>query len=149
MLYVASLKKHFDFNWKVNFNALLPPFSTENGVWTGQKKPLSCKALVRIFLFEVINLSSLSHRLYFRLALLHANNLKSAIIIYLPSKSVLLSFNILSSRSKVTYSFFSFFSKSNQITAATLMMPDTHIHSFRYFTHPCGSRIIFVIQAFC
>ena len=149
MLYAASLRKHFDFNWKVNFNALLPPFSTENPVWTGQKKSLSCKALVRIFLFEVINLSSLSHRLYFHLALLHANNLKSTIIIYLPSTPILLSFDILNSRSKSAHSFFSFFWKSNQITVVILVMPDTHIHSFPHFTHPCGNRIIFVIQAFC
>ena len=130
MLYVASLKKHFDFNWKVNFNALLPPFSTEKVAWTGQKKPLSCKALVRIFLFEVISLSSLSHRLYFHLALLHGNILKSTIIIYLPSESILLFFNILNSRSNSAYSFFHFFQKVTKLQLKCLWCL---IHTFILF----------------
>ena len=70
----------------------MPPFSTGNEGGTGLKKTLSCKALDRTFLFQVINLSSLSHTLRCRLEFLHANEISKIHYNYLPAKSILLSF---------------------------------------------------------
>ena len=41
----------------------MPPFSTGNDVMNRSKNTVPCKALDKIFLLEVINLSSLSHTL--------------------------------------------------------------------------------------
>ena len=53
----------------------MPPFSAGDDAMSRTKKKLLCKVFDRILLFEVINLTSLSHTLLCRPGFLHANKI--------------------------------------------------------------------------